>query len=104
MPKPSGNAAEIKQVYLSMRTEIDRLQSNVNAAVTSMETYRTTTVNMDWRGDAADAVQPILDEIYVDIKELKNTIDAFKETATKGAEEMQQTSAANVKEIERIKA
>ena len=97
-------AAGIKQAYVRMRDEIDRLQREVQAAEENIENYRNNTVNMDWRGDAAEAVLPTIDAICTDIKKLRTTIDNFKREAASSAERMEEQSAQNVKDISSVKS
>lgn len=93
----------IKQVYVRMRDEIDRLQREVQVAEENIENYRKNTVNMDWRGDAAEAVLPTIDAICTDIKSLRTTIDNFKREAGASAERMEEQSAQNVQNITSVK-
>ena len=93
----------IKQVYARMHDEIDTLEKNVRLAEENIENYRTNTINMDWRGDAAEAVQPTLDAICTDIQKLRTTIENFKREAGASAERMEEQSAQNVKDISAVK-
>lgn len=96
-------ASVIKQIYPNIESEINVLEKNIGIAEEKIEEFKTTTLNMEWYGDAADAVRPTIDAICTDIVSLRDFVQSLKEEAGVSAQTTESVSQRNIRDISNIK-
>lgn len=99
----ASGSGVIKQIYPKIEAEITVLENNIATTETEINNFRTTTLNMEWYGDAAEAVRPTIDAICADIVSLKDFIQRLKEEAGVSAQRTSEASQKNVRDINDIK-